>query len=323
MLGRSRRRVRILGADDEIRAVRPVLEERIAADRARRDGRPRSVAANRRRRFPARARRASPRPSAGRPRACRSSASSIEAAICGTPARMKTLPIRTPGAPELGLAISSAPSRHARHAQPRVGDPAGRRGNNPRGCARAAGWMTTPTPSAAAIESTVMSSWVGPMPPVVKQIIVRAAHRVDRLADAPRLVGHDAHLGEADALALSQVATCATLLVRGAARQDFVADHDQRRGPDCLVWSFSEHSGSTSAPLGLAATYLGAHDRIYHRLRRRPGRGPQRRHQAARARRLCRHAPRRPPRRRNPRRARARTSCPASPPASSTISSTA
>ena len=89
--------------------------------------------------------------------------------MCGTPARMKTLPILTPGAPDIGLGISSAPSgTRAIRSRASVSPPAGR-DNNPRGSRRASGWTTTGTPSAAAIASTVMSSWVGPIPPVVNR----------------------------------------------------------------------------------------------------------------------------------------------------------
>ena len=58
---------------------------------------------------------------------------------------------------------------HARHPQPRLGEPAAARVIGFERSARALGWTTTATPSAAAIASTVMSSWVGPMPPVVNR----------------------------------------------------------------------------------------------------------------------------------------------------------
>jgi hypothetical protein len=44
-----------------------------------------------------------------RPPACQSALSSIPAVICGTPAMMKTLPCRMPGAPDMRFSISSAP----------------------------------------------------------------------------------------------------------------------------------------------------------------------------------------------------------------------
>ena len=51
------------------------------------------------------------RESNGRPpSSCPDRASSIRVAMCGTPARMKTLPSRMPGAPDILFSISSAPS---------------------------------------------------------------------------------------------------------------------------------------------------------------------------------------------------------------------
>ena len=45
----------------------------------------------------------------------------------------------------------------------------------------------------------VMSSWVGPMPPVVKTWSCLRAQRVDRLDDVGLGVGHHAHLAQLDA----------------------------------------------------------------------------------------------------------------------------
>ncbi len=79
------------------------------------------------------------------------------------------LPHLTPGAPELGLAISSAPSGTLA-----IRSRASVSSIPPRGVIVLEhpprfGWTTTATPSASAIASMVMSSWVGPIPPVVNR----------------------------------------------------------------------------------------------------------------------------------------------------------
>ena len=44
-----------------------------------------------------------------------------------------------------------------------------------------------------------MSSWVGPMPPVVKHVVVAGAERVHRGDDLVLDVGDDAHFAQVDA----------------------------------------------------------------------------------------------------------------------------
>jgi hypothetical protein len=80
---------------------------------------------------------------------------------------MKILPTRIPGAPGSGILDQLGALGHPRHAQPRLGEAAALRIIGFERRARL-GW-TTPARRAAAIASTVMSSWVGPMPPVVNR----------------------------------------------------------------------------------------------------------------------------------------------------------
>jgi len=87
--------------------------------------------------------------------------------MLGTPAMTWTLPMRNPGAFETGLAIRSAPN----------GIRAMRRRASFRSSglcrsssiARARSSTSMPTPKAWATQSAVMSSWVGPIPPVVNR----------------------------------------------------------------------------------------------------------------------------------------------------------
>ena len=97
-------------ADHEIGADPPFAEEGIAADLAARDARARS-----RRSRSATSLSATQQPivrdtSGAPPSSVPVSASSIRAAMCGTPARMKMLPMRMPGAPDMRFSIRSAPS---------------------------------------------------------------------------------------------------------------------------------------------------------------------------------------------------------------------
>ena len=184
---------------------------------------------------------------ARRLRACRSARRASPAAMCGTPAMMKMLPILMPGAPDIGLGISSAPSgtramrSRASVSPPRVGviiledrarlgmddhRHAERRGD------RVDGDVVVGRADAAGGE----------------QIIVRGAQRVDRLGDPLLDVGHHAHFGQPDALDVQPARDLGDVLVLGAAREDLVADHDQRGGPD--AWfprAMRPPSHSTSA----------------------------------------------------------------------------
>ena len=90
----------------------------------------------------------------------------IACMMVGMPAITMTLPSLKPGARMVALWISSAPS----------GMRAMRSRASFRSCslqrslkrATTSGWWSMPTPKAFATLSAVMSSWVGPMPPVVK-----------------------------------------------------------------------------------------------------------------------------------------------------------
>ena len=87
--------------------------------------------------------------------------------MVGTPAMTMTLPIQKPGALETGLGTSSAPS-----GMRAIRSRASFRSSAfmySRSMARARGSTSIDTPKALATESAVMSSWVGPMPPVVKR----------------------------------------------------------------------------------------------------------------------------------------------------------
>ena len=87
--------------------------------------------------------------------------------IAGTPAMVMTLPIQKPGAAETLLVTRSAPfgTRAMRMRASFISVPrASKRAFITRD--RSGSW-SMPTPKALATLSAVMSSWVGPMPPVV------------------------------------------------------------------------------------------------------------------------------------------------------------
>ena len=110
---------------------------------------------------------ASERDSIFRPVASRgASASIIACMIDGTPAMTWTLPIVKPGAFETEFSISVAPSGiRAMRSRASLSWSFGMRS---RSSATARGSTSIGTPKALATELAVMSSWVGPMPPVVK-----------------------------------------------------------------------------------------------------------------------------------------------------------
>ena len=87
--------------------------------------------------------------------------------IEGTPAITITLPIQKPGAPDTLLRTRSAPlgMRVIRRRASFISAPV----TFSHSCrmASARGSMSIGTPNALATLSAVMSSWVGPMPPVV------------------------------------------------------------------------------------------------------------------------------------------------------------
>ena len=95
------------------------------------------------------------------------SASSMARMITGTPAMTWTLPILKPGAALTALTIRSAPSgiRAIRSRAAFASVPVWRQRSS--SIARACEWIGNATPNAFATASAVMSSWVGPMPPVV------------------------------------------------------------------------------------------------------------------------------------------------------------
>ena len=104
------------------------------------------------------------------PRSSRGATSSIIACMTlGMPAMTKTLPIWKPGALETGLSIRLGALGNARHAQARLvrlaPDLLEMREQD---LDRLRDDDRSSTPKALATASAVMSSWVGPMPPVVK-----------------------------------------------------------------------------------------------------------------------------------------------------------
>ena len=96
--------------------------------------------------------------------------SSISAHDLGTPAITNTLPMRNPGAPEIGFAIKEAPDGNSRHAKTcRCQFKACGGVVISQNFSRPADRQPIGTPKAFAMLSAVMSSCVGPMPPVVKR----------------------------------------------------------------------------------------------------------------------------------------------------------
>ncbi len=89
--------------------------------------------------------------------------------IVGTPAMTWTLPSEKPGAFDTEFSISSAPAgMRAIRSRASLSWSLGIRS---RSNATARGSTSIATPNALATESAVMSSWVGPMPPVVKTCV--------------------------------------------------------------------------------------------------------------------------------------------------------
>ena len=85
--------------------------------------------------------------------------------IEGTPAITCTLPMRKPGAADTLLRMRSAPSgMRAMRSRASFRSFSAMRVSS---SARARGSTSIDTPNALATQSAVMSSWVGPMPPVV------------------------------------------------------------------------------------------------------------------------------------------------------------
>ena len=91
--------------------------------------------------------------------------SSIACMIDGTPAITCTLPMRKPGAADTLLRMRSAPAgMRAMRSRASFRSFSAMRVSS---SARARGSTSIDTPNALATQSAVMSSWVGPMPPVV------------------------------------------------------------------------------------------------------------------------------------------------------------
>ncbi len=88
--------------------------------------------------------------------------------IEGTPAITITLPIQKPGAPDTSLRTRSAPfgMRVIRMRASLISLPVAL--SHSCRMASARGSMSIGTPNALATQSEVMSSWAGPIPPVVK-----------------------------------------------------------------------------------------------------------------------------------------------------------
>ena len=137
-----------------------------------------------------------------------------------------------PGAPDTWFDHELGAVGNARHAQARLVQlDAARLVVRLHDRQRARGSTSMPTPNALATQSAVMSSWVGPMPPVVKTIGVACAQRVQRGDDLGLVVGHHAHLVQVDADVGQVLGDVADVLVLGAPGQDLVAD-DEKGGGD-------------------------------------------------------------------------------------------
>ena len=93
--------------------------------------------------------------------------SSIACMIRGTPASTMTFSILKPGALEMEFCTSSAPTGRRAMRRRAALRSSGFSRSSSRAMAR--GSSITSRPSALATDSEVMSSWVGPMPPVVKR----------------------------------------------------------------------------------------------------------------------------------------------------------
>ena len=93
--------------------------------------------------------------------------SSIDCITVGMPAMVMTLPIQKPGAPDTLLTTSAAPcGMRAMRMRASLSSPPVLASRSFR-IATASGWNGSATPKAVAMQSAVMSSCVGPMPPVV------------------------------------------------------------------------------------------------------------------------------------------------------------
>ena len=122
---------------------------------------------------------------------------------------------------------------HARHPQPRLGQPARGRDNIRQDRARLRiddYWHAERRGDR--IDGDVVVCRADPAGR--EQIIVPRAKRVHRVGDALDNVRDDPHLGEPDALIVEPGRDLRDILVLCAARQDLVADHHQRGGPDTL-----------------------------------------------------------------------------------------
>ena len=93
--------------------------------------------------------------------------SSMACITAGMPAMVMTLPIQKPGAPDTLFATSAAPrGMRAMRSRASLSSPPILASRSFR-IATASGCRSSGTPNAFATQSAVMSSCVGPMPPVV------------------------------------------------------------------------------------------------------------------------------------------------------------
>ena len=74
-----------------------------------------------------------------------------------------------------------------------------------------------------------------PDPARREEIVVRRQERMDRIADPLRIVRHDAHLAQADALDVQPAGDLGDVAVLRSAREDLVADDDQGCRPDSVI----------------------------------------------------------------------------------------
>ena len=146
-----------------------------------------------------------------------------------------TLPSMKPGATDTLFSTSSAPKgmRAMRMRAGVISTPRRLKLSRMGASARSSTSMPTPKALAMAVGGDVV---VGRADAAGgEDVVVAAAQRVHGIDDLGLLVGDDAHLLQLDADGGQMVGDVADVLVLGAAREDLVADHQQRRGDDAAA----------------------------------------------------------------------------------------
>ena len=165
----------------------------------------------------------------------------------GMPAMTMTLPIRNPGAAEILLRTSSPPIGHARHAHARlVHDAAGLGDRALHDLDRLRMIIQRDAESLGdAIGGDVVMGRADAAGG--EHVGVARTQCIERRDDLRLLVGDDAHFLEIDADAGEIFGDVADILVLGTARQDLVADH-QDRGGHRIALAFGRVVGHGPSP---------------------------------------------------------------------------